>query len=87
MDALIMAGGRIPADFAKAAGTDKKGLIEFHGRKSVEYVVQALKDAKGIARIALVGPQEYADTLAGKLDAYADEGHVHQTVGACLRGP
>jgi len=82
VDALILAGGRIPADFARAVGTDKKGLIEIEGRHAVEYVVQALKEAKGIGRIALVGPQEYADTLAGKLDAYAREG---KSIGANLR--
>ena len=82
MDALILAGGRIPPGFAKVAGTDKKGLIEFHGRRSVEYVVQALKDAKGIGRIALVGPQEYADLLGDRLDAHAPEAN---NIGANLR--
>ena len=81
-DALIMAGGRIPDDFASAVGTDMKGLIRIRGRPAVQYVMDALRDARGIDRVALIGPREYADELGDRLDAYATEG---PDIGANLR--
>ena len=81
-DALILAGGRIDGDFAEAVGTNLKGLIEVRGRPAVHYVMDALEDAQGIERIALIGPQEYADELGDRLDAYDEEG---PHIGANLR--
>jgi GTP:adenosylcobinamide-phosphate guanylyltransferase len=81
-DALILAGGRIDADFAEAVGTDMKGFIQVRGRPAVDYVMDALRDATGIGRVALVGPQEYADRLGDRLDVYCAEG---SDLGANLR--
>ena len=81
-DAVILAGGRIPQDFADAVGTDLKGLIEVRGCPAVYYVLEALRAAKSIGRVALVGPREYADEVGDRLDAYVPEG---PDIGANLR--
>jgi len=81
-DAMVLAGGRIGGRFAEAVGTSLKGFIEVRGRPAVHYVMDALEDARGIERVALIGPPEYADELGDRLDAYAGEG---ANIGANLR--
>lgn len=72
-DAVILAGGTIPdreADFREAVGVNCKSLIPLHGRIMVAWVIEALKGAEKINRVAVVGPpelQEHPDCAAADL--------------------
>jgi len=73
VDAVILAGGTIPereADFREASGAHCKSLVPLLGRIMVSYVIEALKGAQGVQRVAVVGPpelQEHPDCTAADL--------------------
>ncbi|PIU90342.1 MAG: hypothetical protein COS65_25480 [Armatimonadetes bacterium CG06_land_8_20_14_3_00_66_21] len=77
-EAVILAGGTIPdseADFREAVGVRCKSLIPLNGRIMVSYVVEALKAAERVDRVAVVGAPELKDhpDLAGA-DLVIEEG-------------
>ena len=65
-DALVLAGGR--PDPALPQGVPNKAFVPLCGRPMVEFVLQALRAATSIRRIALVGP----DPLPGSVAAHVD---------------
>lgn len=69
-DAVVLAGGTIPdreASFREAVGVPCKSLIPLCGRIMVSYLVDALKAAQGVNRVAVVGPE----SLQGHPDCHA----------------
>lgn len=54
-DAIVLAGGREPDLDAK---TPNKAFIQLAGRPLISFVVDALQGARGIGRIAAVGPED-----------------------------
>lgn len=80
VDAVILAGGVIPereADFRQAVGVGCKSLIPLNGRLMVRYVIEALKGARGINRVAVVGPKE----LQGHPDCAAADVVLKESAG------
>lgn len=64
VDAVVLAGGTIPDDeaaFRAAVGVDCKSLIPLAGKIMVSHVVEALKSATNVRRIAVVGPPSLRD--------------------------
>jgi GTP:adenosylcobinamide-phosphate guanylyltransferase len=55
--AVILAGGRAAPGLARVAGTDRKPLIEFGGKPSLWYVLQALSQSGCIEQICVVGSE------------------------------
>jgi GTP:adenosylcobinamide-phosphate guanylyltransferase len=53
--AVIMAGGTAKQDIIEATGVTNRALIPINGRPMVSYVVDALRGAKSVERIVLVG--------------------------------
>ncbi len=76
INGVIIAGGRIPKEFAQAVGTDSKGLIDVLGRPCIDYVIDAMRGVPGMDRLVIVGPTElYAEhPVAAKVDAVIEEG-------------
>ncbi len=76
INGVIIAGGTIDADFARAVGTDTKGLIPILGRASIEYVVDAMRALPNLSRLVIVGPAEaYRDhPVAARVDAVIEQG-------------
>ena len=66
IDALVLAGGR--PDPALPQGVPNKAFVPLCGQPMVEFVLQALRAATSIRRIALIGP----DPLPGIIAAHAD---------------
>lgn len=66
IDAVVMASGvnRIPLFEGYVPGY--KALIPFHGRNSIEYVLDALEGVPAVKRICIVGPK---DLLQDALDS------------------
>ena len=58
IDAIIPAGGRIDADFARQAGAEVKALIAFNGRTILERTIMALRESGCVRRIVVIGPPE-----------------------------
>jgi len=79
-DAVILAGGTIPereTNFRETVGVRCKSLIPLHGRIMVSYVIEALKGAKNINRVAVVGPPE----LQGHPDCAAADVVLEESAG------
>src|SRR2546428_13570313 len=53
-DAIVLAGGGTEPGLG--ADVPNKGFLQISGRSLVDYVVQAVQRARGIGRIAVVGP-------------------------------
>src|SRR2546425_9991421 len=53
-DAIVLAGGGTEPGLG--ADVPNKGFLQISGRPLVDYVVQAVQRARGIGRIAVVGP-------------------------------
>ena len=60
-DAVVLAGGRLPAEWAAKEGTDVKALLQVAGKTLLERVLEALKASPSVNRVAVVGPQELLD--------------------------
>src|SRR2546425_13289376 len=54
VDAIVLAGGGTEPGLG--ADVPNKGFLQISGRPLVDYVVQAVQRARGIGRIAVVGP-------------------------------
>ncbi|HEX5324579.1 MAG TPA: NTP transferase domain-containing protein [Capsulimonadaceae bacterium] len=56
MDALVMAGGKASPEFTGATGATNRALVEIApGRTMLDFVVDALSEAKSIGRLFVVG--------------------------------
>jgi GTP:adenosylcobinamide-phosphate guanylyltransferase len=74
MVAVITAGGPIDGEYARRAGTDRKGLAPVRGRTMLARTIDALH-ACGVASIAVVGNQAIRDACAGQgIQMIADAG-------------
>ncbi len=61
VDAVVLAGGTIPdseAEFRKRTGVRCKSLVPIAGKIMVGWVVEALRGAERIDRVAVIGPPE-----------------------------
>jgi GTP:adenosylcobinamide-phosphate guanylyltransferase len=58
LDVLLPAGGRLPADFARVAGTDIKALIRFDEQTILSRTLSALRASPRFGRLLVIGPQE-----------------------------
>jgi molybdopterin-guanine dinucleotide biosynthesis protein A len=76
VNAIILAGGKLPHAFAELVGTDIKGLIDLAGRTSLERVVDALRATAGVQRLVLVADKAafVHHPVAENLDGIIDEG-------------
>ncbi len=56
MNAVVIAGGRVPSSLSEAAGHSVKGLFQFGGTTLIVRVLHAL-ERSGVERIAVVGSE------------------------------
>lgn len=56
--AVVLAGGGISGELAAMTGASRRAMIPLAGRPMVAHVLRALRGAKCISRIALVGPED-----------------------------
>ncbi len=73
MRAVVTTGGRIAGEYARAAGTGVKALVELHGRTMLDRCLAALRGA-GATQIAVVGGAEVRAACGACVDAFVDEG-------------
>lgn len=79
MNAVVVAGGFASDALTEVTGERRKGLIRLGGREAVSYVLEALRSASVIGRVALVGPQEMEPLANGAI--FVHEGsNVSQNV-------
>ena len=72
-DAILPAGGRIDADFAKQVGTDNKALIKFGEKTILEHTLDVLRETGLIDRLVVIGtPEVKATAIEGV--TYLDSG-------------
>jgi GTP:adenosylcobinamide-phosphate guanylyltransferase len=82
-DALVLAGGR--PDPALRQGVPNKAFVPLCGHPMVEFVLQALRAATSIRRIALVGPDPLPGIIASHADlTIAERGGLLENVAAGL---
>jgi molybdopterin-guanine dinucleotide biosynthesis protein A len=55
MDGLVLAGGRCPEDLKSLTGCSKRGDLSFQGKRLVEIVVEALREALKGGKLIVVG--------------------------------
>ena len=72
MNAVITAGARVDAEFAKRIGTTVKALARIGNRSMLDRVVEAAR-AAGATRIAVVAGSEVRAACAGAVDAIIEE--------------
>jgi molybdopterin-guanine dinucleotide biosynthesis protein A len=60
VSAVVLAGGKADKAFQAAANVENRALAEIGGRPMVQYVLDALADARTIARVVLVGDAQMA---------------------------
>jgi len=74
-DAILPAGGRIKGDFATAAGTEVKALIQLDDRTILKRTLDVLRESGFIGKIAITGPNLVIDGPdAQHADIRVDEG-------------
>jgi len=79
VDAIVLAGGG--AESGLSSGAPNKGFLEIAGRPLVGHVIAALQQARGIGRIAVVGPPDALHTvLPPELLVVADAGSIMDNV-------
>lgn len=83
--ALVAAGGRIGGEYAQAAGTTIKALVEVSGRPMIGYALQALGECPAIGQICVVGPKELRPLLDKGRSWEADTGTAVGNVFAGIR--
>src|SRR2546426_9275977 len=91
VDAIVLAGGGTEPGLG--ADVPNKGFLQISGRPLVDYVVQAVQRARGIGRIAVVGPPgPLRSVLSRDVIIVSDNGGVLGNAGHAgpetgLRGP
>src|SRR2546426_5104674 len=91
VDAIVLAGGGTEPGLG--ADVPNKGFLQISGRPLVDYVVQAVQRARGIGRIAVVGPPgPLRSVLSRDVIIVSDNGGImgnvaHAVRGLRLRGP
>ncbi|NLM51293.1 MAG: NTP transferase domain-containing protein [Firmicutes bacterium] len=74
-DVVVLAGGAKPSALTEAQQVDNKAFIKIHGRFMLSYVLDALKQAEGIGRIAVVGPKaRLEEEISGEKIILVEEG-------------
>ena len=82
-DALVLAGGR--PDPALPQGLPNKAFVPLCGRTMVEFVLEALRAASSVRRVAMVGPDPLPPTVRPYLSlAIGDRGSMLDNVAAGL---
>jgi len=77
-DAIVLAGGgREPGLDAAVAN---KGFLEIAGRPLLAHVLAALRGARGVGRIAVVGPLEAIRAVSGEVVIVPDGGSIMDNV-------
>lgn len=75
LDAIIPAGGALPAEFARVVGTSSKALIALEGHSILQTTLAVLKGSGRIGRIVVIGPSAIESAiLEGQVDAVLPEG-------------
>lgn len=83
IDAIVLAGGG--AEPGLDPGLPNKGFIPIAGRPLVAYVVAALSRARGIGRVAAVGPADgLRAVLSGEVVCVPDGGSIMDNVVRAL---
>jgi CTP:molybdopterin cytidylyltransferase MocA len=57
LNAVILAAGRSGDDFGRAFGTIHKCLVEMAGRPMIQWVLDAVRGARCVDRLVVVGPE------------------------------
>src|SRR5687768_14283083 len=58
MDAIILAGGKLPDDLARRSETTHRAFLEYAHRPTVLWTFEAVRSSKHVGRVAIVGPGE-----------------------------
>jgi GTP:adenosylcobinamide-phosphate guanylyltransferase len=73
-DVVIIAGGTIHnPDLRAAAGVDVRALIDLHGKPLLQWVLEALRGARSLGRVCVVGDAELLRPIAEPLGAQVIE--------------
>src|SRR3989442_16012519 len=79
VDAIVLAGGGTEPGLG--ADVPNKGFLQISGRPLVDYVVQAVQRARGIGRIAVVGPPgPLRSVLSRDVTIVSDNGGIMENV-------
>jgi molybdopterin-guanine dinucleotide biosynthesis protein A len=78
IDAIVLAGGGREAGLPP--GLPNKAFIEIAGRPLVGHVVDALRRAQGVGRVAAVGPAELRSVLPRDVTLVPDAGEIMDNV-------
>jgi CTP:molybdopterin cytidylyltransferase MocA len=83
LNAVVLAAGRSGSDFWEAFGTAHKCLIEVGGRPMISWVLDALRGARCIDRIVVVGPEGPLRSAGVDVQLiHRDEGSYPDSLGA-----
>ena len=83
-DAIVLAGGGTEPGLG--ADVPNKGFLQISGRPLVNYVVQAVQRARGIGRIAVVGPPgPLRSVLSRDVTIVSDNGGIMENVAHAVR--
>jgi len=84
VDAIVLAGGGTEPGLG--ADVPNKGFLQISGRPLVDYVVQAVQRARGIGRIAVVGPPgPLRSVLSRDVIIVSDNGGIMENVAHAVR--
>lgn len=76
VNAVILAGGRLPHHLAEKLGAEFRGLVPVAGRPSVEYVLEALRGVSQVRKVLIVGDKEayLQSPVSDHADGIVEEG-------------
>jgi len=78
-DAIVLAGGA--SEPGLSSDLPNKGFLQISGRSLVGYVVQAVREARGVGRVAVVGPPgPLRAVLPRDLTVVPDNGSIMENV-------